>query len=1159
MDLPALIRQAECGKPSLRSGACAGEREERATVSVDDRITTWLDGIGLAQYANVFAENAIDLDVLPDVTEADLEKLGVPLGHRKRILRAITALSGGSPAPAASAPLAQSRAERRQVTVLFCDLVGSTALAVKLDPEDLRDVTRRFQGSCAAAITQMGGYVAEFMGDGLLAYFGYPQAHEDDAERAVRAGLDLVAKVSQLLLPTGDLLQVRVGIATGLVIVGDTVGEELAQEQVVVGETPNLAFGLQSVAAPNTTVVAASTMRLLGNVFVCEQLGPLELKGFSEPVTAWRVLGERVGESRFAAIRSKRLTRFVGRQNELHQLYDLWKRAKGGKGQVGLLCGEAGIGKSRISKILLDRIADDAHVPIRLQCSPYHTNSPFYPVIIQHEHAAHFQRLDPPDVKLEKLEALLSQIGPEVLADAPLYAALLSIPAGGRYPALDLTPRRKKDFTIEALTRQVLTLARTKPVLFVIEDAHWIDPSTLEATKRFIEAIKTAPVLLLITFRPEFFPPWLDQPHVTMIQLNRLGRDTASAMIRDVAGAKELPAEVFEPIISKTDGVPLFVEELTKMVLESGLLQDAGDRYITVGPLPRLAIPTTLHDSLMARLDRLNAIKEIAQIGAAIGREFTYRLLAAVAPISGIALQSALEQLTRAGLIFERGEPPDSTYTFKHALLQEAAYASLLRGRRQELHRHIADALEDQFAELAETQPQLMAHHLAQAGLTERAINYLRKAGQRANESSANAEAIGHLKLALELLQSLPDGPEHKRKALELQVMLAQAMIAGRGYAAPETREVLLQAKALTDEYTEVSQKCAILYGIWACYYVAGEVAMQQRAAVEFLAEAERHDDTASLCLSHRTLGTTYVQMGEFAAGRQHLERARELYDPEHHSQSKYLYGQDIGATALSYLCWALWHLGYVDQAAAVAAEAKKRADALSHPFTLAYTICHARGMMDIFRRCPEDTQSYAKAVISICTEHDFPFWAAGGRILDGWAIACQGKADEGIEKLDEGLAGWRKTGARLWLPIFLALKAEAHAKAGRSDTALKIIEEALAISDKTGERWAVAEVLRIKAGLLQATGRAAADEIENLLVKSLETARRQQALSWQLRTACDLARLWQGQGRGDEAMTLLQSIYDQFTEGFGTADLIHAKALLESLVANSGGGNGEG
>jgi class 3 adenylate cyclase/predicted ATPase len=1124
-------------------------------VSVNDQIESWLDGIGLAQYATAFAENAIDFEILPDVTEADLEKLGVALGHRKRILRAIAALSGAAPAaaPATALSLPQAEAERRQLTVLFCDLVGSSALAVKLDPEDLRDVIRGFQDCCAAVITRMGGHVARFMGDGLLAYFGYPQAHEDDAERAVRVGLDLVAKVGQLLLPTGEPLQVRVGIATGVVVVGDTVGEESAQEQVVVGETPNLAARLQGVAAPNTTLIAASTLRLLGDVFVCERLEPFELKGFSEAVVAWRVLGERVAESRFAAIRSKELTRFVGRQNELHRLYGLWKQAKGGKGQVALLCGEAGIGKSRISKTLLDRIADDAHVTIRLQCSPYHTNSPFYPIITQHEHAAHLRRLDPPEVKLEKLEALLSQIGSEIVADAPLYAALLSIPTHGRYPTLDLTPRRQKDLTIEALTRQVQTLARTKPVLFVIEDAHWIDPSTLEAADRFIKAVKTAPVFLLFTFRLEFFPPWLDQPHVTMIQIDRLGRDKASAMIRDLAGGKELPTEVLEPIISKTDGIPLFVEELTKMVLESGLLRDAGDRYITVGPLRDFAIPTTLHDSLMARLDRLSAIKEVAQIGAAIGREFTYRLLAAVAPISGNALQSALEQLTRAGLIFCRGEPPDSTYIFKHALLQDAAYASLLRGRRQQLHRRIADALESQFAELAETQPQVMAHHLAQAGLTELAINCLRKAGQRANESSANAEAIGHLKLALELLQSLPDGPEHRRKALELHVMLAQAMIAGRGYAAPETREVLLQAKALTDERTgALLQRCSILYGIWASYYVAGEVAMQQSAALEFLAEAKQHDETDSLCLSHRTLGTTYVQMGEFAAGRQHLERARELYNPEHHSQSKYVYGQDIGATALSYLCWALWHLGYVDQAGAVAAEAKKRAEASSHPFTLAYTICHARGMMDIFRRCPEDMRSYANTVISICTEHDFPFWAAGGRILDGWAIACQGKVDEGIEKLDEGLAAWRKTGARLWLPIFLALKAEAHTKVGRSDIALNIIEEALAISDETGERWAVAEVLRIKASLLQASGRATADEIENLLIKSLETARRQQALSWQLRTACDLVRLRQGQGRGDQALTLLQSIYDQFTEGFSTADLIHARALLEGLRANS-------
>jgi predicted ATPase len=734
---------------------------------------------------------------------------------------------------------------------------------------------------------------------------------------------------------------------------------------------------------------------------------------------------------------------------------------------------------------------------------------------------------------------------------------LLSIPTGGRYPALDLTPPQQKDLTIGALIRQLLGLARTQPVLFVVEDVHWIDPTTLDLINRSIEAVDTGPVHFVITFRPEFFPPWLDQSHVTMLRLDRLARDHARAMIVNVTGGKELPAEVYEQIISKTDGVPLFVEELTKAVLESGLLQDAGDRYVTVGPLPPPAIPTTLHDSLMARLDRLGPIKEIAQVSAALGREFSYRLLAAVAPISGAPLQAALRQLTAAELIYGRGEPPDSTYIFKHALVQDAAYASLLRGKRQELHSRIAAVLKEHFADTVETQPELMAHHLVQAGLTELAVDYLRKAGLRAIERSANAEAIGHLERALGLVQSLAETREHTQVALGLEVMLGQAMIAGRGYAAPETKEILLRAKALIDDSTEPSQRFGVLYGLWACYYVGGEVTMQQQAAAEFLAEAERHGDTGALCLAHRARGTTYVTMGEFAAGRRHLERARALYDPELHPRFRYQYGQDIGATVLCYLCWALWHLGYVDQASAVATEAVNRAESLSHPFTLAYTLSHARGMMDVFRRRPEDTRSYAGLVVSICTELGFPFWAAFGRILDGWAATCLGEPDEGIEVLHRGLAAWRETGSRLWLPIFLALEAEAHAKADRSDAALQLIEEALATAEETGERWAVAEVLRIKAGVLLATGRATADHIETLLTNSLAIARRQEARSWELRTACDLARLWQRQERGKEALNLLRSTYDQFTEGFDTADLKDAKALMESLQSNDANRSG--
>jgi predicted ATPase len=615
-------------------------------------------------------------------------------------------------------------------------------------------------------------------------------------------------------------------------------------------------------------------------------------------------------------------------------------------------------------------------------------------------------------------------------------------------------------------------------------------------------------------------------------------------MITDVADGRELPPELYNQIISKTDGVPLFVEELTKTILESGQLRAVDDRYVANAPLPSIAIPATLHDSLIARLDRLASIKEVAQIGAALGREFSYHLLAAVAPIAGAALDAALGHLGAVELIFARGEPPDSTYIFKHALVQEAAYASLLHSKRRWLHGQIADALSQRFPEIIESHPELMAHHLAEAGLTERAVGYLERAGERAIQRSANVEAIGHLTRALQLLQLLPD---HRGRTLELLVLLGQAKIAGHGYAATETKEVLLQAKALIDEFTDPARKFSILYGVWACHYVGGEVVLQRDAAMEFLREAERHGDTGALCLSHRTLGTTYVTMGEFVAGRQHLERARALYNPEEHGPFRYQYGQDIGATALCYLCWALWHLGYFDQASQVAAEAVRRAEEVSHPHTLAYTICHARGMMDIFRRRPEETRCYAGSIGSLCLEHGFPFWAAGARILTGWAATCQGETETGLELLREGLASWRKTGARLWLPIFRSLEAEAHAKAGHSDTALQIIEEALLISEETGERWAIAEVLRIKAGLFLAIG-SPTQEVEALLVKSLQIARHQQARSWELRTGCDLARLWQHQGRHAEALQLLQMISCQLTEGFDTADLRNANALLADL-----------
>jgi class 3 adenylate cyclase/DNA-binding response OmpR family regulator/predicted ATPase len=1032
--------------------------------------------------------------------------------------------------------------QRRQVTVLSCGLVGS---ALARDPEDLDSTIRGFQDVCTAVITHWGGTVINSVGDEIIALFGYPNSAEDDAERAVYASLDLVENVGGLLSPSGEPLQMRLGVATGVVLIGEN--------QAVIGEAIIMASRLRSISPPNSVIVTASTHKLLGSMFVCDSFELREFEGFSEPVTTYRVAGKRAIESRFVCRRTGKLTQFAGRQAELQQMSALWQRARNGKGQVALVCGEAGLGKSRLCEEWLDCIANEPHIRIRYQCSPHHTSSPFYPVIRQLKNSARFEREDSPDVKLRKLEAMLSRAGAATPADIPLYASLLSIPADGFYSSSVLTPQRQRDLTIAALLRQGLGLALARPAVIVFEDAHWIDSSTLELLNRFIASIKAARVFVLVSFRPEFFPQWLDRSHVTMLRLDRLPREQSEAIIFDVAGHKELPHELHEQIIRKSDGIPLFAEELTKTVLESGLLQDTGERYVTVGAVPSLDIPTTLLGSLTARLDRLGPVREIAQIGAALGREFPYQLLAAVAPVSGTQLQTALAQLTTCELIFARGEPPGSTYIFKHALVQDAAYATMVRSKRQQLHTRIADALVAGFPETVETQPELMAHHFGQAGLTERAIEYWRKAARRAIERSANAEAIRHLTSALESVQMLRENPERKRAALELEAMLGQAMIADRGYAAPETREVLLRAKTLVDDLTDPAQKFSILYGIWASHYVGGEVAEQRDAAAEFLAEAERHKDTAALCIAHRALGTTCVTTGEFAAGLRHLKRAQALYDSRQHACYRYQYGQDIGAAALCYLSWALWHLGYIDQASTVAAEAMKSAEALSHPHTLVYTICHARAFMDLFNRRYEDTQSYADRMISICTENGFSHWINCGRIFEGFGKISRGDVDQGSELLRAGVAGWQERGARLWLPIFLTLEAEAYAETGRGDAAFPAIEKALSISKDTGERWAMAEVLRVKARLLLATGRAEADEIETILVDSLEIARRQRARCWELRASCDLGRLWQDQGQGRKALKLLQSVYDQFTEGFDTADLQDAKALIRSLKQNIG------
>ena len=735
------------------------------------QIADWLKTLGLSEYAERFAESDIDISVLRDLTDQDLKELGVSLGHRRKMLRAIAELPGvapTSPQPALTEPKRQDTAERRQVTVMFSDLVGSTALAARMDPEDLREVISAYQKCVAETVRRFGGFVAKYMGDGVLIYFGYPQAHEDDAERAVRAGLELIAAVTAL--KTRVSLQTRVGIATGIVVVGDLIGSGEAQERGILGETPNLAARLQGIAESNAVVVAEGTRRLLGNMFELQDLGARDLKGISGPVRAWAALRASSAEGRFDALHASGLTALVGREEEFALLLRRWSKAKTGEGQVVLLSGEAGIGKSRLTAALLEGLADEPHTRLRYFCSPQHTDSAFNPIIGQMERAAGLVHDDTPQARLDKLDTVLAQTATSI-QDSALFAEMLSLPSDGRYPVLDLLPQQRRQRLLDALIGRTAELARQNPVLMIFEDAHWTDPTSLEALGRTVERIRNLRVLLLVTSRPEFAPPWIGRPHVTVLPLNRLAQRDVDTMIDHVIRDRSLPASIRQEIIERTDGIPLFVEEMTKAVLEAGSEAVAASRVEAIPP-PALAVPASLHATLMARLDRLGSAKEVAQIGAAIGRELPHALLATVVRKPEPELNLALDRLIQAGLLLPQGAAPYASYLFKHALVQDAAYGTLLRGPRRALHARIAETIENQFTEIAENQPELLARHCTEAGLVEKAAGLWGKAGQRSLARSALVEAAEQLTRALAQVASLPSTPALRREAIKFQVAL---------------------------------------------------------------------------------------------------------------------------------------------------------------------------------------------------------------------------------------------------------------------------------------------------------------------------------------------------------------------------------------------------
>jgi class 3 adenylate cyclase/predicted ATPase len=1110
-------------------------------------VARWLAEQGLGHHAEAFAENGIAGDVLRDLTDADLRELGLNLGDRKRLLKAIAALAAGStdaraetPEPTAE-PAVPREAERRQLTVLFCDLVGSTALSAGLDPEEMREVIRGYQNAVAGEIARFDGHIAKYMGDGVLAYFGWPRAHEDEAERAVRAGLAITGSVARLE-GGGARLACRVGIATGLVVVGDLVGQGAAQEEAVVGETPNLAARLQGLAGPSTVVIGQETARLISSLFVLEDLCPQDLKGFGQPVPAFHVVDEVPVESRFAARAGPHLTTLVGRAHELGLLLERWDRAKEGEGQAVLLMGEAGIGKSRLARALRERLANEPHIVLPHDGSPFHTSSTLHPVVRLLERAAGFVPGDAQQSRLEKLEALLRRGAEELEEALPLVAALLGLEAAPPAPVLDLTPERRKQRTLEVLVDQVAGLARHQPVLALYEDAHWLDPTTLEAISLLIGRLERLPVLVLVTHRPEFTAPWTG-PHVSRLSLARLGRRDGSALALDVSGGKALPDAVLSAIIERTDGVPLFIEELTKAVLESGLLREAHREWLLEGPLPPLAIPTTLHGSLMARLDRLTPVKKVAQTAAVIGREFAYDLLAAVVPLAEAGLDAALEQLVAADLIFPRGPQPAASYMFKHALVQEAAYHSLLRSRRAWLHAKVAAAIERDQPDKAQLEPELLAHHLTEAGDTTRAIDCWRAAGQRASERSAFHEAVANLRKSIELLRGLPETEERDRKELGAQIDLGSAYVVIQGYASAAAETAYARARELARRLEEPARLFTSTWGLWLINQTRVDVSAGRALAEELLAVAERGADLGRRLEAHHAAWTTLLCVPDLAMCCRHTEQGLALYDPDQHVAHKFQYGgHDPGVCAMQTRGIALWLSGYPERARTMVGEAMRLARHLGHGPSLIVALSLSSYLYR-FRGEIEAVRERSEEQIRLCAEQGIaPQHAAWARLGRAWSLVQVGELEVGLAEMREGIDQLEAMKIRYRRAYHLAMFAETCMKAGSWNESQAALSDAL----ESAERWWEPEVHRLRGDLALVMDAGAHQEAEHHFQQALSVARAQESRSLELRAATSLTFLWAKTGDRQRARDLLASIYGWFTEGFDTADLKDAKALLD-------------
>lgn len=1106
-------------------------------------IGQWLRDLGLQNYEQAFRDNGVDLEVLPRLTMGDLKEIGVlAVGHRRRILDAVGNLT---PPPDRAGQKAADRAERRQLTVMFCDLVGSTALSARLDPEDMRELLQTYHTCVGDLSVAHGGFVAKYMGDGALIYFGYPRANEDDAERAVRAGLALVHGVSELYA-AGEYLKARVGIATGLVVVGDLLGAGEAQERAIAGETPNLAARLQGMAEAGTVVVADRTRQLVGDLFEFALLTPCLLKGFAEPVRVWRVTGEGTAESRFEALHGTKVAALVGREEELDLVLSCWRQTSEGRGHVTLISGEPGIGKSRLVLALRERLQREPKVSLSYACSPHHVNSSLFPFVTQLERAAGFAPDDAPDIRLNKLQSLILETATKPDNAMALFAELLGIVTETRQELASMSPLQKKGLLYRAFLTQLETLAMRSPVLMVLEDVHWLDPTSRELFDQIVERIQHLPVLMVATLRPDLSPPWTGFPHVTLLMLNRLAYAQAKSLVERVAGGKALPAEVLGQILSRTEGVPLFAEELTKVVLESGLLLDAGDSYILNGPLPPLAIPATLHDSLMARLDRLAPVKEIAQIGACIGREFDHELLAAVVLIPEADLVTALDRLVAAELVFRRGTSPTSTYIFKHALVRDAAYQSLLRKHRQELHAKIAIALETDFPQTIEAQPELVASHFDDAGLFGRSVGYWLQAGLLAAGRSANVEAIAHLRSGLSSLETLPSDECRSRLELSLLLALGGPLLFTKGYASREAEAVYKRARELSRELDNDADLFTAIRGLGYVYHVRANLREATHLIDEALVLAYRIGAPAFLAEAYHFAGAVTFNLGDLSLARVRLQKSMDVCDQRGRYHSE-IYGINMDAFCRAYIAHCDWQLGYPDRALRTAEEGLALAREGARPFSIALALAYL-AMLHQFRREPKAALTVAEEARGLCLEYRFDYYGAWSALVRAWAIAEQGPLEEGLAAYRAALKEFAETGAGLRMPHYLCLLASIQRKAGRRTAALRLIAEGVRVAKTTLESWSNAELERERGELLLSPAKEDCKSGEAAFKRAIDIAANQGAKMHELRARTALAQLWAERSERKKALEVLVPIYDSFEQGHDTPDLLEACELLAIL-----------